>query len=116
MSDAPVPPAPESPASKDPMTSGKHTTEWTLTLIAQVLGGVLEMAATAIQTLQAGGVNATWFAGVLAIIGVVLQVATAFGYVRGRAIVKSAALAAGALAAQDVVTAKQAGDVFRSSP
>lgn len=95
----PPPPVPE-PAEKpetDPFASGRHTSEWTVTKIALVVGAVLEALATGIHSLQAGGVNATWFAMALAVIGVVLQAATFFGYQKGRATVKAAAITADAV-------------------
>lgn len=95
MPDVLSPPA-AAAATPPAVTPGHQTSEWNLTLIAQVVGAALEGLATAIQTMQAGGVNATWFAIALALIGVVLQVATAFGYVKGRAQVKSAQLIADA--------------------
>lgn len=97
---APTPPPvpePEEKPGTDPFAAGRHTSEWSVTRLAVVVGAILETMATGIHGLQAGGVNATWFAVALAVIGVALQVVSIFGYQKGRATVKAAAITADAV-------------------
>jgi hypothetical protein len=79
-------------ADTNPLAPGNTTSEFRLTQLALVAGVVLEGAGGVIQGLQSGGVNATWFAIALAVIGMLVQVCSLFGYVKGRAVVKAAAL------------------------
>lgn len=74
---------------------GFETSEWTLTKAAVVLGCVLEGAAGTMHALMDSGVSAPWFPMALAVCGFVLQAASIFGYQKGRAVVKAAAIDAG---------------------
>lgn len=73
----------------NPMASGSTTSEWTITKVAMVVGGILEGAAVALGTLQGQVAAGPWLAAVLAVIGVLLQVAAVFGYQKGRTVLKA---------------------------
>lgn len=80
----------------DPVTTiadtGKATSEFSLTRIAVIVGAVLEAGAGVLHVLQESGTAAPWFPAVMAIVGALLQICTIFGYQRGRALVKQAAV------------------------
>lgn len=81
------------------LTPGSTTSEYRLTLAAIVIGTVAEAVAGILQSLQAQGVAAPWFPTALLVVGLVMQVAALFGYQKARAVVKVAALEAGAFTA-----------------
>lgn len=75
---------------------GSSTTEFKLTVAAMILGTILECVAAVLHGLQDAGVDKPWMAIVFAVIGVLLQMASLFGYQKARALVKSSALLADA--------------------
>lgn len=76
------------------MTPGSQTTEFKLTLLAQLVGIVAEAAAAVLHTLQDAGHAAPWFPAVLVAVGLVLQVVTLLGYQKSRTLVKAATVQA----------------------
>lgn len=72
------------------ITPGVGTSEFKLTVAAFIAGTILDAAGGAIQSLQAGGVNATWFATALAVLGVLVQIMSVFGYQKSRTALKVA--------------------------
>lgn len=79
----------------DPTTSGLSTSEGKLTLVAVIVGTILDAAAGLLHTLQDAGHAAPWFPAVLAVLGVALQLVSLLGYQKSRTLVKAA------IAAQD---------------
>lgn len=76
------------------LPTGEGGTRHGLTKIAFVIGAVLEGFAGVLLTLQAGGIVAGWFPMALAVVGVILQISTYFGYVRSETLIKRAVLEA----------------------
>lgn len=81
--------ADETPTT-NPSAPGTSTSEFKLTLIAFVLGTLLEGAAGVMHTVQDAGHGASWFPMVFAVLGALTQILGLFGYQKGRAVVKSA--------------------------
>lgn len=79
-----------------PTAPGASTSEFKLTLVAMVVGFVLEAAAGVLHALQDAGNTAPWIPAVLLVVGALLQIATALGYQKSRTLVKTTALAADA--------------------
>jgi hypothetical protein len=73
----------------NPTAPGPQTSEFKLTVVALIVGAILEGASAVLHGLQEAGTQAPWIPGVLAVIGALLQVASIFGYQKGRAVVKS---------------------------
>lgn len=80
----------------NPAASGPATSEFKLTAVAVVIGAILEGVVGVLHSLQDAGMSAPWIPAVLAIIGVVLQVATLLGYQKSRTLVKASLIAADA--------------------
>lgn len=78
-----------------PADAGHTTSEFKLTTAVVVIGAVLEGAAGVLHAIQ-GTVAAPWIPAVLAVIGVLLQIASVLGYTQSRAAVKTALIAADA--------------------
>jgi hypothetical protein len=85
----------------NPTAPGGTTSEGKLTKVAFAVGLVLESAAGVLHSLQDAGQVAPWFPTVLAVIGVLLQIATFFGYTKSRTLLKSQIIASDAVAAQN---------------
>ena len=84
----------------DPTTPGISTSEGKLTVVAMIVGSLLEAIAGVLHTVQDAGHAAPWFPAVFAVVGVLLQVASLLGYQKSRTLVKAA------IAAQDVPSPK----------
>lgn len=80
-------------AETTPTASGMTTSEGKLTLFAMVLGTLLEALAGVLHTLQDAGHAAPWFPAVLAIVGVLLQLASVLGYQKARTVLKATLVA-----------------------
>lgn len=78
-----------------PLKPGSNTSEYRLTVVMILIGTVAEAAGGVFHSLQAHGVDAPWFPTALLVAGLVMQVSSLFGYVKGRAVLKAAALEAG---------------------
>lgn len=76
-----------------PAAPGMSTSEGKLTVVAMVVGTLLESAAGLLHSLQDAGHAAPWFPAVLAIVGVLLQLATLLGYQRSRTLLKASVIA-----------------------
>ena len=76
-----------------PSAPGLATSEGKLTLIAVIVGTILEGVAGVLHTLQDAGQAAPWFPAVLAVVGVLLQLASLLGYQKSRTLVKAALVA-----------------------
>lgn len=100
----------------NPLSPGVSTTEFRITLVATIVGVVLEAGAGIIYSLEGVGVNPPWFTVALASLGALLQLVTAFGYVSARTRLKEQALKAGLVAASIIQTPRQAADVLRGPP
>lgn len=103
-------------ADTNPAASGTTTSEFKLATVVIILGTILEGAAAVLHGLE-GVVAAPWIPAVLAVLGVLLQIASVLGYSSSRTAVKTAlieaktqGLAAAASASppkpEDVVNAK----------
>ena len=77
----------------NPTAPGMSTSEGKLTLVAIILGTVLEGLASVLPALQDSGHAAPWFPTALAVVGVLLQVASFLGYTKSRTILKATAIA-----------------------
>jgi hypothetical protein len=82
----------------DATAAGTSTSEFKLAAVAMVLGTILEGAGAVLHALQDAGVQAPWIPAVLAALGVILQVASLFGYTKSRTILKAADIASGVAA------------------
>lgn len=71
---------------------GGSTSEFRLTVVAMVVGVILEGVSAVLLNLQARGVDKPWFAVALTACGVLLQIVSLLGYQRSRSTVKAAAL------------------------
>lgn len=69
--------------------TGSSTSEFKLTVLAFIIGTVLDAVATVLHSLQDAGMSAPWFAIALAVLGTVTQVAALFGYTKSRTLVKT---------------------------
>lgn len=76
-------------ADTNPTASGPSTSEGKLTLVAIILGTVLEGLAGVLHAVQDAGHAAPWFPAVLAVVGVLLQLATVLGYQKARTVLKA---------------------------
>ncbi len=83
----------------DPTTSGTSTSEFKLTIVAFIIGSLLETVAGVMHSLQDAGQGASWFPMVYAVLGALTQIAGLFGYTKSRTLVKAA------VAAQDAPVA-----------
>jgi hypothetical protein len=94
-------------------TPGAGTSEFTLTKWAIIIGTVLQIIAGALESLQQAGLFHSGttadhvVAAVLVIVGLVLQVASVFGYQSSRTAVKVGAMQAAA--AQTIAQLKSSG-------
>lgn len=68
---------------------GMSTSEGKLTLVAVVVGTILEALSGVLHYAQDAGHAAPWFPAVLAVVGVLLQLATVMGYQKARTVLKS---------------------------
>lgn len=73
-------------------TPGMTTSEGKLTLAAVIIGTILEGLAGVLHTLQDAGHAAPWFPAVLAVVGVLLQLASVLGYTKARTVLKATAI------------------------
>lgn len=83
-------------ADTNPTATGPSTSEGKLTLVAVILGTILEGLGAVLHQVQDAGHGAVWFPAVLAIIGVLLQLATVLGYQKSRTVLKATMVAADA--------------------
>lgn len=83
-------------AETNPSAPGLSTSEGKLTLIAVIVGTLLDAAAGLMQTLQDSGHAAPWFPTVLATLGVLLQLASLLGYQKARTLLKASIVASDA--------------------
>lgn len=74
-------------------TPGLTTSEGKLTVIAVIVGTILEALAGVLHALQDSGHAAPWFPAVLAVVGVLLQLATVLGYQKARTVLKATVVA-----------------------
>lgn len=72
------------------MADGTQTSEFKLTVVAQVLGAILEAASVALHTLGDAGLGGSIVSVALVVVGVLLQIATLMGYQKARTMVKVA--------------------------
>lgn len=78
----------------DPAAPGKTTSEFKLTAVAIIVGGVLEAFAGVLHSLKEAGLGSDWFTVALVVCGALIQVAGVFGYQKSRTLVKAAVAAA----------------------
>lgn len=76
-----------------PAAPGMSTSEGKLTLVAVVVGTILEALASVLHYAQDAGHAAPWFPAVLAVVGVLLQLATLMGYQKSRTLLKASIIA-----------------------
>lgn len=72
---------------------GMSTSEGKLTLIAVILGTILEGLAGVLHSVQDAGHAAPWFPAVLTVVGVLLQITTLLGYQKSRTALKATVIA-----------------------
>lgn len=77
-----------------PAAPGMSTSEGKLTLMAVIIGTILEGLAGVLHSVQDAGHAAPWFPAVLAVIGVLLQLASLLGYQKSRTLLKASVIAA----------------------
>lgn len=99
-------------ADTNPAGAGSSTSEFKLTTLVVIIGTILEGAAGVLHALE-GAVAAPWIPAVLAIIGMLLQVASVLGYTSSRAAVKTALIDASAqgLSAANAAKPKTAQEI-----
>ncbi len=83
-------------ADTNPAAPGTSTSEFKLTIVAFILGSLLETAAGVMHSIQDAGQGASWFPMVLSVLGAMTTICGLFGYQKGRAVVKSALIASDA--------------------
>lgn len=69
-------------------STGFSTSEGKLTLVAVIVGTILDAVAGVLDSLQSAGHGATWFPSVLAVCGVLLQLVSLLGYQKARTLFK----------------------------
>lgn len=80
-------------AETNPTKQGLKTSEGKLTAAAMILGAVLEGLSVVLHSLPS--TDAPWFPMALAVVGMLLQVCSLFGYQKARATIKGEMIAAG---------------------
>jgi hypothetical protein len=80
----------------NPAAPGSSTSEFKLTIVAFVIGSLLELAAGIMHSIQDAGQGASWFPMVFSVLGALTQILGLFGYQKGRAVVKASLIAADA--------------------
>jgi ABC-type antimicrobial peptide transport system permease subunit len=78
----------------DPAAPGKSTSEFKLTTVAIIVGGVLEAFAGVLHSLQEQGLSSNWFTVALLVCGALIQICGLFGYQKSRTLVKASMVAA----------------------
>ena len=76
-------------AEETPAPTGASTSEFKLTAVLVVIGGVLEAVATVLHSIQSAGSAAPWIPAVLVVVGALLQLFSSLGYVKSRTLVKT---------------------------
>lgn len=98
------------------VTPGALTSEFKVTMLAQVVGIIVEGIAAILLALQSTGVIAGWIPMTLAVLGLLTSVATVLGYQHSRTAVKVEAIRAGQMAAGVISSPSAAAAALRAQP
>lgn len=93
-------------ADTNPAASGTSTSEFKLATLAVIIGTALQGVSGVLISLQEAGFAAPWIPVVLAVVGVLLQIASVLGYTSSRAAVKTALIDAQARGLAAAVVAR----------
>lgn len=80
------------PDIMNPLAPGEQTSEFWLTKVLTVAGGVVTAIGASLASLQQAFPDSKWIGAALMVVGTLTSVLTALGYIRGRSLVKAAAI------------------------
>jgi hypothetical protein len=90
-----MPDEPKPVVQTDPTKTGSSTSEFKLAAVAMTAGAVLDGVSVLLAGLHETFPNASWLSVAMSVVGTLLMLATALGYQRSRALVKTAMLESG---------------------